>query len=448
MTEIKEKELIKSFAKTFQHFFPEIWGWVEDIPDPRDIKKTVYAQKCLVLVGLLLFVLRLGSRRQMNFRLNSKNLLQNLQKAFAYKAETIPHGDTIKNYFCGLAFKYMEKLRSMMIKTLIRMKCFEKYRFLNKYYLIAIDGTQHLTFKDKHCDHCLRRELKSGEILYYHMVLEAKLVVADGMALSIATEFIENIDPNAKKQDCELKGAYRLLKRLKSEFPQLEIALAMDGLFANQQIIGMVEEYGWKYIITFKEGSIPNLFAEFEAMLKDVPENRLVYRHNKTKQTYCWAKGLEYNEHSVNVLSCNEIKKRIKKEKGKLKEVEKETKFVWLTNLEITDKNCFKIANRGGRQRWAIENQGFNTQKNGGFNLEHAYSRNPTAIKNFYLLLQIAHMLVQLMEFGLLNKKKVAGYGGSCNVAIRLLEELKYFLLNSEDLLFLNKKIRVSFDTS
>lgn len=436
MADIIEKEVLKSFAKTVRHFFPGIWNWVIEITDPRDTRKIVYSQKSLILAGLLLFVLRLGSRRQMNYRLNSKILVQNLKRAFGYEAETMPHGDTIKNYLTELVPEHLGNIRTRMINTLIRMKCFENYRLLNKYYLIAIDGTGHLTFKERHCKHCLKKELNSGETLYYHTVLEAKLIVADGMALSIATEFIENSDPDAKKQDCELKAAYRMLKRLKSEFPQLRIALAMDGLFANREIMGIAENYGWKYITTFKEGSIPSLFADFEAVLPLVPENRLTYRHNQVQQSYRWAEGFNHSGHEVNILSCNEIKN------------DRQTRFVWLTNLRIDDRNCFKIANRGGRQRWVIENQGFNTQKNGGFNLEHAYSREPTAMKNFYLLLQIAHMLVQLMEFGLLRKKKVAGYGGSRNVAIRLQEELKYCLISFRDLLFLNKKVRVSFDTS
>ena len=51
-----------------------------------------------------------------------------------------------------------------------------------------------------------------------------------------------------------------------------------------------------------------------------------------------------------------------------------------------------------GRLRWKIENEGFNTQKKQGYHLEHQYSRNDQALKNHYYLIQIGHMIAQVME--------------------------------------------------
>jgi hypothetical protein len=82
-----------------------------------------------------------------------------------------------------------------------------------------------LTFEERHCEYCLTKKLKNGTTLYYHPVLEAKLVTSNGFAISIMTEFIENRDPEATKQDCELKAFYRLADRLKARFPRLAICL-------------------------------------------------------------------------------------------------------------------------------------------------------------------------------------------------------------------------------
>ena len=59
-------------------------------------------------------------------------------------------------------------------------------------------------------------------------------------------------------------------------------------------------------------------------------------------------------------------------------------KFKWLTNFEIKASTVSLLANQGGRLRWKIENEGFNSQKKGGFALEHAYSEDETAGKIFY----------------------------------------------------------------
>ena len=57
------------------------------------------------------------------------------------------------------------------------------------------------------------------------------------------------------------------------------------------------------------------------------------------------------------------------------------------------------------------------------YGLEHAYTNNPTSAKIFYFLLQIAHMLAQLLEKGdLLKKAFPAGFGSEKNLAFRLLE--------------------------
>ena len=49
-----------------------------------------------------------------------------------------------------------------------------------------------------------------------------------------------------------------------------------------------------------------------------------------------------------------------------------------------------------GRGRWKIENEGFNNQKNEIYRIEHLNSKNSNAMKNHYLLTQIADILMQL----------------------------------------------------
>ncbi|KAI4446751.1 hypothetical protein C823_001269 [Eubacterium plexicaudatum ASF492] len=47
------------------------------------------------------------------------------------------------------------------------------------------------------------------------------------------TEFVENTGgEEAEKQDCELKACYRLMERLKKEFPKLPVCLCADSLYA------------------------------------------------------------------------------------------------------------------------------------------------------------------------------------------------------------------------
>ena len=128
------------------------------------------------------------------------------------------------------------------------------------------------------------------------------------------------------------------------------------------------------------------------------------------------------------------------------------TRFKWICNLQVKVKTVLRLTNEGGRLRWKIDakREGFNVQKNGGFRLEQAYGENATAAKVFYLLLQIAHLLSQLVEHGsLFGRAFPKGVGSSKNIALRLLEAWRTLRLDSATLeRLLAGRFQIRFDTS
>lgn len=406
--------------KTVHHFFPEFRSWLKSLKDPRNKNMITYELPSMFWVGLLLFLLKLGSRRQLNYELDSEEMLNNVKLLSKEELERIPHDGTLAYLLERFDTEELRGLRTKMINSLIRKKCLDKYR-LSGYYLVAIDGSGYLTFKEKHCEHCLQVK-KDGKVLYYrHPVLEAKLVLSNGMAFSLETEFVENPGGTVKVQDCELRAFHRLAERLKSNFPQLKICLLLDGLYANKPVLDSCNKNGWKHIITFKEGSMPEVYREYESLKKSSTGNHGNYEQAGIKQEYYWAADvLQYKDISnINVLECIETK------------AGKEKKFVWLTNFVVNEFSYREIGG-GGRLRWKIENEGFNTQKNGGYVLEHPYSEHIVALKNFYLLLQIAHIINQLMEKGSLLADEIKkSFGSIRNFAHRLLESLRTSVFDS-----------------
>lgn len=71
------------------------------------------------------------------------------------------------------------------------------------------------------------------------------------------------------------------------------------------------------------------------------------------------------------------------------------TEFQWIMSIELTKRNLEKMV-CAGRGRWRLENEGFNNQKNGIYDIGHLNSRNSRAMKNHYLLTQIADIIIQL----------------------------------------------------
>jgi len=103
----------------------------------------------------------------------------------------------------------------------------------------------------------------------------------------------------------------------------------------------------------------------------------------------------------------------------------------------------------GGRDRWKIENEGFNVQKNGGYELEHPYTSNEPAAKIFYFLLQIAHMIIQLIYKGSLLRNMSIQVTSMKMLAFLLLEAWRNAFITENNLeLIKMKKIQIRFDTS
>ena len=99
------------------------------------------------------------------------------------------------------------------------------------------------------------------------------------------------------------------------------------------------------------------------------------------------------------------------------------TLFAWITDLPLTRGTVVDIAEKGGRYRWKIENEGFNRQKNSGLNLCHVYSTDPEKWKAYYYLLQIAFIIMQLLERGSLLQATGGGTGADAVATVRQPEE-------------------------
>jgi len=330
------------------------------------------------------------------------------------------------------------------------MKALDAYRLLGR-FVVAIDGTSFLHFHKRHCEKCLTHRC-GNTTLYLHPLLEAKLVAPCGLALSVGTEFIEN--PAAEtssrqhhcskpttlsayekvKQDCELKAFARLAPALKRDFPQTPLCIGGDSLFACGPVLHICERYHWSHVLTFKPGRTPDLWQDFQGLLKLARQNSLrVQLPNGTRQHYRWVNDLSYvdsqgRSHRFDAIVLNETSKG------------RTITFAWITDFHVTAKNVAAIAEKGGRVRSKIENQGFNIQKNSGLNLEHAYSIHPDNMKAFYYLLQISHMFLQLLEMGSLLKHLTHAYqatpiqlfGSLKNIARRLLDCFRYFRIPAD----------------
>jgi hypothetical protein len=427
----------RALVQTVRHFFPDFNTWLARLPDSRVAEDCTYSTCFLGWWGLSLYLLQLGSRRQLDYELRDggPQVLANLNRLAQTEQTTLPVHDTL-DYFLGhVSLAGWERLRRQAVQRLLRMKVLDAARLLGRPVLL-IDATGLICFPQRHCEHCLVQQ-HGSKTLYLHHVLEAKLLGPAGVVVSLGSEFIENADVGETqgrsaediKQDCELKALARLLPRIKQDYPQLPFVLALDSLYGCGPVFALAHKYHWSFVVTFKEGRTPALWQEYCALRSACPENVLRREWvDRPVQEFRWVKQLAYEDSEqrvwkLNALECTETTK------------DGETQyFAWLTGLPVGFKTVEEIAQKGGRDRWKVENEGFNRQKNSGLNLEHVYSTDPEKWKAYYLLLQIAFIIVQLLERGSLLRRlaEAAGrpvwklFGSLKNVARRLLDSVRF----------------------
>ena len=421
----EEINFFEEFLRIQKHFFKEFISNLGYIKDNRHQSYIEYGTDIIFFVMIMKNITALQSMNQMTAEFNKDNCISNVAKTLGYQdLEELPHHDTINNFLKKLNPIEIEKIRTYMIKELLKKRCLEHYRLLDKYWTIAVDATGLASFKERHCENCLKREYvnkETGEIektIYFHYVLEAKLVVGD-MVLSIDTEFIEN-EEFYEKQDCELKAFKRLAERLKKNYKRLPICILGDSLYAVDPIFKICKKNNWKYIFTFKEGRTKSIWLDFEGLKK--------LEDNSNIKGYTWVNEIEYKGNIVNILET------------KLVENKKEKEFTFITDIAIKENNAEKIL-FAGRSRWKIENEGFNNQKNIKNNIEHLCCKDYNAMKNHYLLVQIADILRQLFECGY---ELIRNLRDSIKViSSRLLESFRRDTLTPEDITNLNKRMQI-----
>ena len=393
-----EKNPIIECNKIQKKFYPELFSMFGNVDDPRHKSYIDYSAK--TMLGTLYYksIAGISSMQEMTRAFNDDVVCENLYKFLGdEKKDYLPHGVTENEFLAKLNPKELEKILQKMVYSMIRRKTFADARIFKK-WLVIVDATELDEGFQKKNEHYLSRCYNKGtekEFTKYHRsVLEAKIYFGNNLVCSIASETIENSEEylnqsdDSVKQDCESKAFVRLAARIKEKFPRLPIMIAADSLYVTKNVLQICKEYGWDYIIRYKEGSAPSIAKEYRSLPEKETAGADTEYQNK----------IMFGEYDVNLIYYREKTAK----KGK----EKETEFAWITSIEITKKNAGKIVS-AGRKRWKIENQGFNRQKHWQGNIEHACSWNERAQKNHYLMEQIADFIKQLYEYFFLEKNGI-----------------------------------------
>ena len=413
-------ELACELAVTIRHFLPELAVWLGEVKDKRDAQQVTFPLKVLLLQGVLMFLTHSGSRNHFNnWAREAVQMARLLGRLTDCEVEAVAHLDTLEGVLRKIDPVMLELVLAASVRRLIRMKALDGWRVGGR-FLLAVDGTGMHSFNEPHCEECLKAEHADGTVTYSHKLLVAFLVSQDGFALPVACEFIENTGGLYIKQDCEQKAFRRLERRLRDLFPQTPFWLLLDALYADQNIMRSCFGYGWNFCIAFLDTDMPALWKEAQALLALAPEQRasLTLPNKKGSREVRWINDLAYEGLSLGVIFQTDSD-----DQGQVI-----AQFAHLTARPIDRDNVWSVAS-AARLRWRCENEGFNVLKNGGFALEHVYSRNPSASKGYCHLMLIAHLIQQLLVRGRLGAVFKAVFKSFRNYGQKLAQSLGTYVL-------------------
>lgn len=144
---------------------------------------------------------------------------------------------------------------------------------------------------------------------------------------------------------------------------------------------------GAHFIIGVNPGGNPSLFE----WLKGIELTTFSCKTKKEMLEYRFCNGVPLNDANHD-LEVNFIECLVKDKSGKVK------RFTWVTDILVTKDNVHQLS-RGGRARWKIENETFNTLKNQGYHFEHNFGHGYRHLSHvFGLLMFLAFFIDQVQQ--------------------------------------------------
>jgi hypothetical protein len=341
-------------------------------------RQPTYPLADVLMAGLALFCLKDPSLLAFCRRCVDHNL----RSVFGLAA--IPSDTQVREILDEVDPDWLRPLFKGVFRQLQRGKVLEDYVFLQGCYLVCLDGVEYFRSNSVHCDHCLSCQHRNGEVSYYHQLLGAVIVHPDfPEVIPLAPEPIQRQDGH-KKNDCERNAARRWLKHFRRDHPRLPVIVVEDALSSNAPHIKDLHAARCHFILGVKPGDHEHLFEQvYRRMEKDdVEVAGDTDPATGTRRSYLFVTDVGLNgsneEVRVNFLKCVETDAE-----GGSRE------WTWVTDL-LLSKEEFGQGARGGRARWRIENETFNTLKNQGYHFEHNYGHG---YKNLAVVLALLMML-------------------------------------------------------
>jgi hypothetical protein len=356
------------------------------IPDSRRQPEISLADA--LMAGLALFALK--SPSLLAFEQQRRDNEFNLKGIF--KLKCVPCDTQMRVILDDVTPQQLRPAFTSVFRQLQRGKVLEPFAFFQGRYLLALDGTSYFSSEKIHCPSCLEKKSRNGKIAYSHQMLSGALVHPDHReVIPLCPEPIIKQDGDSKN-DCERNATRRFLDHFRREHPHLPIIVVEDALSANAPHLEDLRAADARFIIGVKPGSHAFLFTQMQAAFEANTTRILTLQDDDgLLHHYRWLERASLNESNVDVVVTMVDYWEIHPN-GTIRH------FSWITDLPV-DSDTVPIIACGGRARWHIENETFNTLKNQGYHFDHNFGHgNKNLSVVFAFLMMLAFLVDQTQQ--------------------------------------------------
>lgn len=360
-------------------------------------EKEISITDCLTS-ALAIFKLKFPSLLQFEEEKSKEHVAENLKNLFGL--ENIPSDTYMRERLDEVNPRELRSAFTSIFSALQRGKQLENFVFLDGKYLLLNDGTGFFSSKKVHCDNCCEKHhKKDGSITYYHQMLAAAIAHPDFKeVIPICPEPIMKED-GAKKNDCERNAAVRLLRDFRREHPHLPVIVVEDALSANGPHLKLLQELNMSFITVVKPEGNKALFDWVRGFKWE--KDRSKWDESQGEYAFVDKEGKTHKLQFVNRVPLNDAHTELKVNFLEYWVINPNGEALyhntWITDMLISQENSYIIA-QGGRTRWHIENETFNTLKNQGYHFEHNYGHGYKHLSTVFAMLMMLAFLIDQAE--------------------------------------------------
>jgi hypothetical protein len=360
------------------------------IDDHRQSGKVDYSLHDYLMSGFAMMFFQDPSL--LAFQKRMQDSIQHNNLTTVYDVSKIPKESQMREVLDRADPSDLAPIFSGLLSRLQRGKHLINYQLFEGMYLVSIDGSEYFSSGNIQCPHCLITESK-GKRRYHHQILQSVIVNPDmRQVIPLAPEQISNHD-GTKKQDCEINASKRVIHNIRKVHPKLGIIITGDDLYSKQPFIDELKKNRMSFILVAKPTDHNILFQWVDELTQLGGGDSLELIDEKGRRhRYQWVNDVPLNG-TKDADHVNFFQYQIVSKNNKIN-----YKNSWVTDISVNKNNVVTLV-KGGRARWKIENETFNTLKNQGYHIEHNFGHGNYHLSMvFFILNLLAFYVHQILE--------------------------------------------------